>query len=114
MAGLRHWSSNEFCLALAESERAQRAGMSSEFCDLVMRLLDKDPGTRISWAELPEHTFWQAPLPLRAMPAEVHLAAFVAAQRPAAPAPATAPALADAHIQVLTFFFSVHRKLQQS
>ncbi|KAK9834835.1 hypothetical protein WJX81_002504 [Elliptochloris bilobata] len=71
-------------------------GTSLEFCDLVARLLDKDAGGRIGWAELPEHPFWQAPLPLRAMPPEPHLAAFIAAQRSAnlgdAPAPTGSPA----------------------
>ncbi len=70
-----------------------RAGVSPEFSDLIGRLLDKDPGRRIGWAALPEHPFWQAPLPLRAMPPEPHLAAYLAAQRAAAaaaPAPAAA------------------------
>lgn len=75
--------------------------MSPEFCDLVVRLLDKDPGTRIGWAELPEHAFWQAPLPLRSMPPEPRLAAFIAAQRPAALAPTPAPALPGVPSQVL-------------
>ncbi len=67
--------------------------MSPEFSDLIGRLLDKDPGRRIGWAALPEHPFWQAPLPLRAMPPEPRLAAYLASQRAAAaaaPAPAAA------------------------
>lgn len=67
------------------------AGTSPEFCDLLAQLLDKDPGSRIGWAQLPEHPFWQAPLPLRAMPPEPHLDAFVAAQRPPTHAPPAAP-----------------------
>ena len=78
---------------------APRAGTSPEFCDLLTRLLDKDPGSRIGWAQLPEHAFWQAPLPLRAMPPEPHLDAFLAAQRPPARAPPTTPP--DAPDQVL-------------
>ncbi len=80
--------------------------MSPEFCSLVARLLDKDPGKRIGWAELPEHSFWQAPLPLRAMPPEPHLAAFVALQRSATLGPASAPALPGVPSQVLTCLLS--------
>ena len=54
------------------------AGASPEFEDLVMRLLDKNPATRIGWAELPGHPFWTAPLPVREMPPEPHLEKFIA------------------------------------
>ena len=95
-------SSGATCVVHAEGQGARGAGMSPEFCNLVAQLLDKDPGKRIGWAQLPEHSFWQAPLALRAMPPEPHLAAFVAAQRPAALAPASAPALPGVPRQVLT------------
>ena len=33
-------------------------GYSTEFNDLLRRLLEKDPVKRINWDELKAHTFW--------------------------------------------------------
>ncbi len=64
------------------------SGASPEFEDLVSRLLDKNPATRIGWAELPGHGFWMAPLPPRDMPPEPLLEQFIAEHglTPASPA----------------------------
>ncbi len=37
-----------------------RAGVSPEFQNLVSRLLDRDPSSRLTWAELCAHPFWGA------------------------------------------------------
>ena len=46
------------------------ADVSTAFEDLVARLLDKNPATRIGWEELPQHPFWADPLPTVAMPGQ--------------------------------------------
>lgn len=56
-------------------------GASPEFEDLVARLLDKNPATRIGWDGLPGHPFWQAaPLPLRDMPEQPLFEQFIKEQ----------------------------------
>lgn len=54
------------------------SGALPEFEDLVTRLLDKNPASRIGWADLPGHVFWKAPLPPRDMPQELLLEQFIA------------------------------------
>ena len=45
------------------------AGVSQELQDLVSRLLEKDPASRMTWAELCGHAFWGAsPLAQLAIP----------------------------------------------
>ncbi len=43
----------------------------------MTRLLDKNPATRIGWEELPQHPFWESPLPQAAMPEQPLLEAFI-------------------------------------
>lgn len=52
--------------------------VSVAFEDLVARLLDKNPATRIGWDELPQHPFWERPLPQAATPEQPLLEAFIA------------------------------------
>ncbi|MEW5310458.1 MAG: hypothetical protein WDW38_002255 [Sanguina aurantia] len=53
-------------------------GASPEFQELLVRLLDKNPATRINWQDLVTHPFWKVRLPTREMPAEPALDAFIA------------------------------------
>lgn len=43
-------------------------GFSPEFHDLLNKLLEKDPLTRISWEQLRKHPFWEEELPHRTLP----------------------------------------------
>ena len=52
--------------------------VSVAFEDLIARLLDKNPATRIGWDELPEHPFWESPLPQAAMLEQPLLETFIA------------------------------------
>ena len=55
------------------------ADVSPEFSHLVARLLDKSPASRMGWRELSAHAFWGGQtLPLREVPSEPALAAFLA------------------------------------
>ncbi len=46
--------------------------MSPEFQDLVSRLLDRSPSSRLTWAELCTHPFWGAsPLEQLSVPAAI-------------------------------------------
>lgn len=47
---------------------ASVAGASTEFADLLRGLLTKSPGSRMGWAELAGHPFWNAPLELLQVP----------------------------------------------
>ena len=46
-----------------------------------MRLVDKNPATRIGWRELVDHPFWQVRLPVVPMPPEPALEAFIVKYR---------------------------------
>lgn len=70
---------------------------SPEFEDLVSRLLDKNPATRIGWAELPRHMFWNTPLPARDMPPEPLLERFIE-ENGLLPAPINDPLAEEVHI----------------
>ncbi|GJP67465.1 hypothetical protein CLOP_g24285 [Closterium sp. NIES-67] len=70
---------------------------SREFQDLVLRLLDKDPGTRMGWEELREHPFWQSPIKALPLPPQPALKIFLRAQ---AQAEAEAQAQAEAEAQM--------------
>ena len=65
------------------------ADVSVAFEDLVTRLLDKNPATRIGWDELPQHPFWESPLPDTAMPEQPLLEAFIRDNDLAPPAQGT-------------------------
>ena len=45
--------------------------------DLIARLLDKNPATRIGWDQLPQHPFWRSPLSEAAIPEQPLLEAFI-------------------------------------
>jgi serine/threonine-protein kinase ULK4 len=45
---------------ILETEVPAIPGFSSEFNDLVSKLLKKDPIERITWPELKRHPFWTA------------------------------------------------------
>ena len=45
--------------ARTETHMACHAGVSPELADLVGRLLDKNPATRLCWADLRRHPFWK-------------------------------------------------------
>ena len=51
---------------------------SPEFAHLVARLLDKNPATRMTWAEMLTHPFWQFTLPVTPMPPEPALERYIA------------------------------------
>eukprot|EP00884_Botryococcus_braunii_P012001 jgi/Botrbrau1/20801/Bobra.0156s0030.1 len=90
-------SFNQLVHDILQTPPAPLSGASPPFQDLVTRLLDKDPGTRLKWPEVCNHSFWQTALPSRKMPPEPMLEAYLSAasSRPAA-APATwAPARED-------------------
>ncbi|KXZ51880.1 hypothetical protein GPECTOR_11g315 [Gonium pectorale] len=53
-------------------------GASPEYHDMLSRLLDKNPATRIKWKELCAHPFWQVRLPTLELPPEPALEAFIA------------------------------------
>jgi serine/threonine-protein kinase ULK4 len=44
--------------------RKELQNFSDDFVDVLRRLLDKDPNTRISWGELERHSFWELNVPL--------------------------------------------------
>mmetsp|Transcript_37117 Transcript_37117/g.82576 ORF Transcript_37117/g.82576 Transcript_37117/m.82576 type:complete len:1288 (+) Transcript_37117:271-4134(+) len=71
-------SFNQLVQDILNNEPAPIAGASPEFMDLLTRLLDKNPATRISWKELVQHPFWQSPLSYMEMPPEPSLEAFIA------------------------------------
>jgi hypothetical protein len=43
--------------------RKELQNFSDDFIDVLRRLLDKDPNTRITWNELERHSFWELNLP---------------------------------------------------
>lgn len=51
---------------------------SPEFSHLLSRLLDKNPATRMTWAEMLTHPFWQFTLPVTPMPPEPALERYIA------------------------------------
>lgn len=53
-------------------------GASPEFADLITRLIDKNPATRMKWQDLVGHPFWQVRLTVVAMPPEPALEDFIA------------------------------------
>jgi|LauGreDrversion4_2_1035121.scaffolds.fasta_scaffold604407_2 serine/threonine-protein kinase ULK4 len=63
-AGKPPFSSNslkDLIAMIVESECALPVeGTSSEFNDLLRRMLEKDPMKRISWEEIKVHPFWSA------------------------------------------------------
>ncbi|KAG2493011.1 hypothetical protein HYH03_008674 [Edaphochlamys debaryana] len=70
-------SFNQLVHEILNNEPQPIPGASAEYHDLIMRLLDKNPGTRIRWKELCEHPFWQVRLPVLDLPPEPALEAFI-------------------------------------
>uniref|UniRef100_A0A7S0S6G9 Protein kinase domain-containing protein n=1 Tax=Chlamydomonas leiostraca TaxID=1034604 RepID=A0A7S0S6G9_9CHLO len=70
-------SFNQLVQEILNKEPAPIPGASPEFSDLIMRLLDKNPATRIGWRELVNHPFWQAKLQWLEIPPEPALEAFI-------------------------------------
>eukprot|EP00798_Chlamydomonas_sp_ICE-L_P014436 gene14436-20443_t len=70
-------SFNQLVLEILNNEPEAIPGISPDFTDLLNRLLDKNPATRISWKELVVHPFWQAQLQPMDMPEEPALQAFL-------------------------------------
>jgi serine/threonine-protein kinase ULK4 len=44
---------------IVEGEMTMIDGASSDFIDLLRRMLEKDPIKRINWEELRTHSFWR-------------------------------------------------------
>lgn len=70
-------SFNQLAHDILHNDPAAIPGASPEFSHLLFRLLDKNPATRIKWAELVEHRFWQTRLSLLELPPEPALDAFI-------------------------------------
>jgi len=67
-------------------EPAPLGSHTREFQDLVSRMLDKNPATRITWPEVAAHPFWGCPIQVPAsMPPEPALDAFLRRHRLLAP-----------------------------
>ncbi|GFR42705.1 hypothetical protein Agub_g3628 [Astrephomene gubernaculifera] len=71
-------SFNQLVHEILNNEPQPIPGASPEYHDMIARLLDKNPATRIKWKELGEHPFWQVPLPTLSLPPEPALEAFIA------------------------------------
>lgn len=52
-----------------------------EMCDLVARLLEKDPARRIGWEEVAAHPAWREPLPPATLPTQRAFEAFLRRSR---------------------------------
>lgn len=71
-------SFNELVRLILHSDYPAMEDASPEFASLIARLLDKNPATRMTWAEMLTHPFWQFTLPCLPMPEEPALARFIA------------------------------------
>ena len=72
-------SFNQLVQNILGSDFAPLSGASPEFADLVRRLLDKNPATRMCWTEMLTHPFWQFTMSPVQMPPEPALERFIAA-----------------------------------
>jgi serine/threonine-protein kinase ULK4 len=63
---------------ILHDDAAPMPNASPEFVDLVCRLLDKNPATRITWVEMLTHPFWQFTLTPLTMPEEPALQQYIA------------------------------------
>ncbi|KAK9809997.1 hypothetical protein WJX72_003108 [[Myrmecia] bisecta] len=79
-------SFNQLVNDILNAEPAPLPGASAEFTDLVMRLVDKNAASRMTWQEMRTHPFWQCSFPVLPIPAEPMLEAFIQANGLAASA----------------------------
>lgn len=70
-------SFHELVRTILHTDPAPMPNASNEFVDLVGRLLDKNPATRITWLEMQTHPFWQFTLTALAMPEEPALQRYI-------------------------------------
>ncbi|GMH45644.1 hypothetical protein BSKO_13601 [Bryopsis sp. KO-2023] len=56
-------------------------GASAEFRDLVARLLDKNPATRLGWNDILSHPFWNETFEAVEMPKETRLEDYIATHK---------------------------------
>lgn len=70
-------SFNQLVQNILNVEYAAMANVSPEFADLVKRLLDKNPATRMTWVEMLTHPFWQFTMAPVQMPREPALERFI-------------------------------------
>ncbi|GLC54130.1 hypothetical protein PLESTB_000827100 [Pleodorina starrii] len=71
-------SFNQLVQEILNNEPQPIPGASEAYHDMITRLLDKNPATRIKWKELCAHRFWQVRLPTLDLPPEPALDAFIA------------------------------------
>ena len=71
-------SFQELVRRILHDEPQELPDASPEFADLITRMLDKNPATRITWTEMLTHPFWQFTLPVLPVPAEPALERFFA------------------------------------
>jgi len=74
-------SFNELVRSILHSEPAPPKGASTSFADLLRRVLDKNPATRMSWLEMLTHPFWRFSLRPMQMPREPALLRFIELHR---------------------------------
>jgi serine/threonine protein kinase len=75
---------------ILHDDPAPMPNASPEFADLVGRLLDKNPATRITWVEMLTHPFWQFTLTPLPMPEEPSLLLYIEHPSPTVRRPTTA------------------------
>ncbi|GLI65982.1 hypothetical protein VaNZ11_009669 [Volvox africanus] len=71
-------SFNQLVHEILNNEPQPIPGASEAYHDMITRLLDKNPATRIRWKDLCAHRFWQVKLPQLELPPEPALDAFIA------------------------------------
>lgn len=72
-------SFSELVRLILHADAAPMDGASPEFASLVERLLDKNPATRMTWAEMLTHPFWRFTLGPTQMPREPALERYIEA-----------------------------------
>ena len=58
----------ELISKIQEGKVKKVPGLSATFHDLLKKLLEKDPVSRISWDQLRKHPFWESEIPERELP----------------------------------------------
>jgi serine/threonine-protein kinase ULK4 len=70
-------SFSELVRLILHTEYASMPDASPEFENLINRLLDKNPATRMTWAEMLTHPFWRFTLVPTQMPPEPALERYI-------------------------------------